>query len=239
VNRKTITEKDVAVLSSRDEDHFFDRKALSSSGRTVQKIAVALGNADGGEFVVGIADHEDEPAAEKRWQGADKIEDFNPHLQALSEIKPSLVAEYSILDAPVSRGLVLVVRVEKSSEVLQTADGTVYLRKGAQSLPIKDPQRILDLQFAKGAVSFEDQSLRNVSTEEVSDAPELHRFLSEYSPKSDALEFALNQNLIDRKTWEPKVAGILLFNGNPATVMPKKCSVKIARYETKEDDPER
>src|SRR5713226_10755026 len=48
VNRKTIADKDVAVLVARDEDHFFDRKALAASGRTVQKIAVALGNADGG-----------------------------------------------------------------------------------------------------------------------------------------------------------------------------------------------
>jgi ATP-dependent DNA helicase RecG len=239
VNRKTIEAKDVVALVSRDEDHFFDRKALASSGRTVQKIAVALANADGGEFVVGVADDEEEPVANDRWRGAAKIEDFNPHLQALSEIKPTLVADYSILEADGRSGLVLLVRVEKSAEVHQTADGTVYLRKGAQSLPIKDQQRILDLQFAKGAISFEDQLVRSAPTEEVSEGAELQRFLSEYSPKSDALEFALNQNLVDRKTWEPKVAGILLFNDNPASVMPRKCSVKIARYETKEDDPER
>jgi len=239
VNRKKIAEKDVAGLLSRDEDHFFDRKALAASGRTVQKIAVAFANADGGEFVVGIADDEEEPLASDRWRGAVRIEDFNSHLQALSEVKPTLVADHSILEADGQSGLVLLVRVEKSAEVHQTADGTVYVRKGAQSLPIKDHQRILDLQFAKGAVSFEDQLLRNAPTEEVSEGGELQRFLSEYSPKSDALEFALNQNLVDRKTWEPKVAGILLFNDNPAAVMPRKCSVKIARYETKEDDPER
>jgi ATP-dependent DNA helicase RecG len=239
MNRKTITEKDVAVLMSRDEDHFFDRKALGCIRRTIQKIAVAFANADGGEFVVGVADDNDEPVIDNRWHGAGKIEDFNQHLQALSEVKPTLAAEYSILDPADRSGLVLLVRIEKSPEVHQTADGTVYVRKGAQSLPIKDQQRILDLQFAKGAVSFEDQLLRNFPTEEVSEGSELQRFLSEYSPKSDPLEFALNQNLLDRKTWEPRVAGILLFNNNPAAVMPRKCSAKIARYETKEDDPER
>ena len=239
MNRKSITEKDVAALTARDEDHFFDRKALASSGKTVQKIAVAFANADGGEFVVGIADDEEEPIPDKRWRGAAKIEDFNPHLQALSEVKPTLPVEHSIFDAPGHPGLVLLVRIEKSAEVHQTADGTVYVRKGAQSLPIRDQQRILDLQFAKGAVSFEDQLIRNLATEEVSEGSELQRFLSEYSPKSDPLEFALNQNLVDRKTWEPRVAGVLLFNDNPAAVMPRKCSVRIARYETKEDDPER
>ncbi len=62
-------------------------------------------------------------------------------------------------DAPDRHGLVLLVRVEKSSDVHQTADGTVYVRKGAQSLAVKDQQRVLELQFAKGAASFEDQVL--------------------------------------------------------------------------------
>jgi ATP-dependent DNA helicase RecG len=239
MNRKTLTSSDAALLETRDEDHFFDRKALLSSGKTVQKIGVAFANADGGEFVVGIADDEDEPTPSKRWQGASKVEDFNAYVQALSEIKPPLPAEYSVLDADSRTGLVLLVRVEKSSEVHQTADGSVYVRKGAQSLPLKDQQRILELQFAKGAASFEDQALPNTATEEISEGAELRRFLLEYSPKSDPLEFVLNQNLVDRKTWEPKVAGILLFNAGPATVLPRKCSVKIVRYETKEDDPER
>jgi ATP-dependent DNA helicase RecG len=223
----------------RDEDHFFDRKALMAGGRTIQKIAVALANADGGEFAVGIADDEDEPVPDNRWRGAAKVEDFNGHLQAISEIRPPLAAEYLLLDAPGRDGIVLLVRVDKSSDVHQTADGSVYVRKGAQSLPLKDPQRILELQFAKGASSFEDQVLSGVATEEVSEGKELRTFLSGYSPKSDPLEFALNQNLLDRRTWEPRVAGILLFNDSPVAIVPRKCSVKIVRYATKEDDPER
>lgn len=239
MNRKTLSDADAATLSERDEDHFFDRKALMASGRTVQKVAVAFANADGGEFVVGIADKEEEPIPEKRWNGAARVEDFNGHIQALGEVTPPLPSEISILDAPGRAGLVLLVRVEKSAEVHQTADGTVYVRKGAQSIPLRDHQRIVELQFAKGAASFEDQVLANAPTEEVSEGKELRKFLSEYSPKSDPLEFSLNQNLVDRKTWEPKVAGILLFNDSPAAVLPRKCSVKIVRYETREDDPER
>ena len=96
MKQKTLTEKDVTSLLTRDEDHFFDRKALLASGRTVQKIAVAFANSDGGEFVVGIADANEEPIANNRWQGAAKIEDFNGHLQALSEIKPPVPAEFSV-----------------------------------------------------------------------------------------------------------------------------------------------
>ena len=110
MNRKTLTDNDAAIFATRDEDHFFDRKALMASGKIVQKIAVAFANADGGEFVVGVADVEDEPKPDNRWKGAARIEDFNGHIQALSEIKPPLPAEFSILDAPGRDGLVLLVR---------------------------------------------------------------------------------------------------------------------------------
>lgn len=130
MQRKILADSDIEYLLIRDEDHFFDRKSLNASGKTVQKIAVAFANADGGEFVIGIADTEEEVIAENRWNGADKIEDFNSHLQALTEIKPSAPTEFTILEAPGKSGLVLLVRIEKSSEVHQTADGTVYIRKG-------------------------------------------------------------------------------------------------------------
>ncbi|MDQ6699788.1 MAG: ATP-binding protein, partial [Acidobacteriota bacterium] len=84
----TLSPNDAALMVMREEDHFFDCKALSASGKTIQKIAVALANSDGGEFAVGIADHDDEPDPGKRWNCGAKVEDFNAHLQAMSEIKP-------------------------------------------------------------------------------------------------------------------------------------------------------
>jgi ATP-dependent DNA helicase RecG len=106
-------------------------------------MTVAFANSDGGEFVVGIAGVDEEVVADNRWKGASKIEDFNGHLRALSEIKPSAPTDFTIFDAPGKPGLVLLVRIEKSSEVHQTSDGTVFIRKGAQSLPLKDQQQIL------------------------------------------------------------------------------------------------
>ena len=59
------------------------------------------------------------------------------------------------------------------------------------------------------------------------------------NPKSDPLEFVLNQNLLDPREWQPRVASALLFAPQPSAFVPKKCAVKITRYETSEDDPER
>ncbi len=68
---------------------------------------------------------------------------------------------------------------------------------------------------------------------------ELHDFLMSYAPATDPLDFVVNQNLLDAATWQPKIASLLLFHDIPSTVIPRKCAVKITRYETKEDEPER
>lgn len=239
MNTKTIVLKEADDLSSREESHFFDRKSVLIKGAKVQKVAVAFANADGGEFIIGIADEKEEPDPSKRWQGASKIEDLNSHLQALFEINPSLDLKYEILKCKDKPGYTLRVLIEKSSEVHKTANGTVYQRHGAQSLPIKDPQKITQLSFAKGTTSFEDQIIKDVPAEQIAESKELISFLNDYSPQTDPLEFCINQNLLDCRTWETKVAAALLFHPCPSVVVPRKCAVKITRYETKEDDPER
>lgn len=164
---------------------------------------------------------------------------MNGLLQALFQVTPTLDLNYEVLNSPTRPGQILRVIVEKSAEVHKTSDGTIYQRYGAQSLPVDDPQRITELSFAKGATSFEDQLLKNVPVEQVVDSKELASFLFDYSPKTDPLEFCINQNLLDFKTWEPRVASILLFHPSPSAVNPRKCALKITRYETKKDDPER
>jgi hypothetical protein len=59
------------------------------------------------------ADDKEESLPDKRWNGAARVEDFNGHIQALSEITPPLPSEFSILDCPGRSGLVMSVTVEK------------------------------------------------------------------------------------------------------------------------------
>lgn len=236
---KTISAADALQLSSRQEDHFFDRKAAGIKGAKLQKLAVAFANADGGEVYVGIADEKDEPDPSKRWSGERNIEGYNQHIQALTEVQPALPMDISFLRADGKPYYVLRIQIEKSQSVHKTSDGSVYERKGAQSLPVTDPARITALSFAKGAVSYEDYSLDNALAEDIVDSPRISEFLADYSPTTDPLDLALNKNLIDRKTFKPKVAGILLFSEDPSSLMPNKCAVRIVRYETKEEDPER
>jgi ATP-dependent DNA helicase RecG len=234
---KMVSEADYIALAEKDENHFFDHKAIAISGKKVQKIATAFANADGGDFIIGIADVAEQLFVAQRWQGA-APESFNSHIQALNEIKPSLQADYLFLTCEGKAGQVLQVTVEKSPDVHRTASGDVYLRKGAQSLKLNDDQ-IKELSFAKGATSFEDYLVPSVLPDEVVDSPVLAGFLEGYAPQTAPYDFAFGQNLIDRTTFDPRVAGILLFSESPSAFMPRKCAVRITRYKTKEDDPER
>jgi ATP-dependent DNA helicase RecG len=158
------------ALCERQESDFFDHKNAKIDGRGVQKIAVAFANADGGEFVLGIADESDEAITELRWQGLAQLEDFNHHLQALFNLTPTIEFRYEFLTAQGLPGTVLRIYIEKSAEVARVGDGKVYLRVGAQSLVLSDPDKITALSFAKGAKSFESVLLPDLLPEEIVDS---------------------------------------------------------------------
>lgn len=236
---RELSKADAIALSSQPEGHFYDQKAWQIKGAKLQKIVCAFANADGGDVYVGIVDDKDEANPEKRWTGAPTMEDYNQLIQSTLEIIPSPPITMEFLKSALSSSYILHIQVEKSQNVHQTADGTVYERKGAQSLPIKDAGRITALGFAKGASSYEDMQVDAAEAEDVVDSDEVKVFLSEYAPKTDPLDLSISKSLIDRKTFKPKACGLLLFANDPSGVFPKKCSAKIIRYETKEDDPER
>lgn len=179
---------------------------------------VAFSNADGGELIIGITDKKKCEALNDRWEGVSDIEHLNGHLQALFEVQPALDIKYELLKRKTIDGYALRILVEKGAHVCATADGSVYQRQGAQSLLIKDPDRIQQLSFAKGARSFEDTLLPDLPTEQVVEALELRSFLNDYSPRTDPLEFAINQNLLDYRTWQPRTVDALLFHSAPSAM---------------------
>jgi ATP-dependent DNA helicase RecG len=239
MKEKSISEHDVLELSKRLESHFYDKKAKEIDGKKIQKISTAFANADGGDLLVGIKDDKDEPVISKRWDGFPTKEEYNFIFQNLMEIKPTIPFTPLFLFHPIQETYALQITIEKSDKVHSTSDNTVYVRTSAQSLPLKDPQKIQELSFAKGETSFEDLTYKEARAEDIFESFEMKRFLNEYSPKSDPIDFTINQNLVDRITYEPKICGLLIFNDNPITILPRKCGIKISRYDTSEKIPER
>jgi len=239
MKERKLTTDEILEFSSRQESHFYDRKAKEISGKNIQKISVAFANSDGGEFIIGIKDDSDEPDVSKRWAGAPNKEFFNSIFQNIHEISPRIPFSSEFLFDERTDTFALRITIEKSEKVHYTTDKTVYIRLSAQSLPIKEPQAIQDLAFAKGESSYEDLVNKYARAEDIFESKEITRFLLDFSPKSDPIDFTVNQNLVDRDSYEPKMAGLLIFNDNPVTLLPRKCGIKITRYDTDEVEPER
>lgn len=238
MKERELTEAEVIDFGCRVESHFFDNKSSQVSGKSIQKIAVAFANADGGEFVVGIKDPKAEPNPQNRWDGVSSIEELNFVFQNILETKPQVPHQVEILKN--SNGSIAArIYIEKSESVHRTSSGTVYLRKGAQSLPVKNHEEIQALSYAKGESSYEDTLVGSATAEDIFETNEMSKFLNDYSPATDPIDFTINQNLVDRRTYDPRTAGILLFSDNPVPLLPRRCGIKISRYETDLEAPER
>lgn len=172
-----LQEKEWLYYCEKDEDHFFDRKAYGLKGDKTQKIAVAFANADGGEILIGILDDKDESNPEKRWQGRGKTEEYNSVIQALSELIPSIDFRFDFLTrVNAFRDYVLRVKINKGLQVHETAAKKIFIRQGAQSLPVTAPIKILELTHAKGIVSEEDSLVDSALVDELDSSEELNKF---------------------------------------------------------------
>ncbi|MDO4795014.1 MAG: ATP-binding protein [Brachymonas sp.] len=235
---KVLTTPEVIELCQREESHFFDHKSAGVDGKKIQKIATAFANADGGEFIIGIADKKEDPNPLTRWQGKKDTESFNSIFQSLSEISPTIPYYAEFLKAP-DDTIALSIQIEKGTNVYSTSSGDVYIRQSAQSILIKDPEKIQSLSFSKGVTSFEDKIINDSTAEDIENSEEIRNFLQNISPSTDAKTFLKKQNLLDKKTGTPKAAGVLLFCDDPTPIFPTRCAIKIARYDTSEQTPER
>jgi ATP-dependent DNA helicase RecG len=235
---REITNEEIIEIAKRDESHFYDNKAFEINGKGIQKIAVAFANADGGEFIIGIKDKKEEINEIDRWQGIDEIEKFNSVFQNLNEISPTIPHIFEFLKDS-NNTYALRISIEKSESVHKTSDNKIYIRQSAQSLPIIDQLKIQSLSYSKGESSYEDTIVNTAIAEDIFESSKIKFFLNDFSPISDPIDFTINQNLVDRKSYEPRTAGILLFSENPTPLLPKRCGIKINRYNTDEDIPER
>lgn len=237
---RTIGTEDAEDLISRDESHFWDFKSASSSGKVIQKIGCALANADGGEFLIGVEDAKTGSGL-SRWQGFPSVEDGNHVMQSLSvDASPPLpyVAEWLQIAGYESSGYACLISVRKSPVVHEVSDGTVYVRRNAASVKI-DPAERVNLALSKGAETYENQELADYAADELAEEPELAKFLSTLSPKTSPEDFVRKQRLANKESGKARLSGAILFAESPAAVATKRCSVKVARYETKVEKPDR
>jgi ATP-dependent DNA helicase RecG len=240
VDERQISLEEAFELIERDESHFWDQKSKLSPGATIQKIACALANADGGEFAVGIEDRLNASGID-RWDAFPTIEDANKVLEAVvrdSEPAVPYSVDWLRIDGHSDRGVVVLVTVGKSEDVHRVANGSVWIRRGTSSVELAG-SAITDLALAKGAKSYEDQLVADYTMADLVQEPELLTFLHGYSPRTAPEDFVGKQRLVHRESQQARVSAAVLYAEVPSAVVPKRCGVKVARYETKDEEPRR
>lgn len=211
-------------LLNIQESHFSDLKAIEVSPGKLSKAIAAFANAEGGELFIGIDD------TPRVWRGFESIEAANAHLQVFEDNFPlGNGFTYDFLSCSGSEGLVLKVEISKTRDLKTASDGKVYIRRGAQSLPVRDDERLQSLRRDKGIVSFETE-LINCPVDVISNSIHILEFLIEVVPTGEPETWLKKQMLLSNN--KPTVAAILLFAEEPQAVLPKRSGLKVYRYKT-------
>jgi len=228
-----ITDKQLQEVLSYTEGHFLDLKAKEIKPSKLTKSISAFANADGGELYIGIAENTALPFPHK-WDGFDKPEDANAHLQVFEKLFP-LGGDYlySFLSHPSKTGVILQAVVRKTKTIVKANNGTAYIRRGAQCLPVETPAQYALLERNKGITSFETE-LVPVSLDKVCNSTTAIKFILEVVPTSEPEAWLRKQELI--RDDKPTVSGVLLFSDLPQAIIPKRTGIKIYRYKT--SDPQ-
>lgn len=226
-----ISQEQTERLLELGEGHFLDLKSKRISPTKLTKSMAAFANAEGGELFVGI---EDDP---REWLGFEDIEKANAHIQIFDQLFPmGNDIAYEFLKSESHNGLVLKITINKSRDVKVAHNGVVYLRRGAQSLPITDDERLQTLRRDKGIISFETELL-NCPLEFVTNSEEIISFLLDVIPNAEPEIWLKKQMVI--QNGKLTVLSVLLFAEEPQAILPKRTGLKIYKYKTSEDDGHR
>jgi ATP-dependent DNA helicase RecG len=166
----------------------------------------------------------------RSWRGFANPEAANAHLQVFEQLFPlGTDFRYDFISNQGQRGLVLKIQVAKTRDIKTASNGKIYVRRGAQNLPIEDQNRIEILRRDKGLSSFETEPV-NCDSSVVTNSERIIKFMLEVVPTAEPAVWLKKQSLLS--DGKPTVAAVVLFADEPQAVLPKRCGIKVYRYKT-------
>lgn len=156
INSIKISHAEVTKLLSLQEGHFCDLKAIEIAPAKLTRTISAFSNAEGGELFIGV--DEDKATGTRSWRGFENPEKANGHIQTFESLFPlGTDYLYDFLESEKEEGLVLKIQVAKTRDIKNASNGTVYIRRGAQNIPVLELERLEILKREKGLTSFESE----------------------------------------------------------------------------------
>ena len=229
-----ISDEQAELLTKVEEGPYSDAKATAIAPNKLSRAISAFANTDGGDLYIGISERKLGGGFKtKYWDGFSTIEAANGHMQAFEACFPlGSEFQYQFLRSPKKLGFVLHVQVSRTRDIAKTADGTAYIRRGAQNIPQITQEEIKRLEFTKGITSFETHPVQ-APKELIVESSIINNFLAHVVPRAEPEKWLKKQVLIVSE--KPTVAGLLLFSEEPQAALPKRSGIKVYRYETQEE----
>jgi ATP-dependent DNA helicase RecG len=235
INHVELGGDEALAIVQTEEGHFADLKSTQISPAKLSRTISAFANASGGDLFIEI--DEDTRTGAREWNGFATQEDANACIAVFENIYPlSDGMRIQFFSGPQHLGLVLTVHCPKTQRIVHASDGVAYLRRGAQNLPQKTDERLRALELAKGVHTFEDETI-DIDKERLTKSQILRDFVNHVVPRATPLQWLNRQLLL--KDGKPTVAAILLYDGEPQVVLPKRCAIKIFRYKTTDEEGSR
>jgi ATP-dependent DNA helicase RecG len=229
-----IPTEEADVILGYEENHFRDAKAKEVAPAKLSRSISAFANTAGGELFVGVAENGD---STRSWSGFQNVEAANGLVQVLEALSPmGNLYSAQFLRSADKQGLVLHIAVRKTREIITSTDGTAYIRRGAQNLPVVGDEALKRLQLDKGLSTFEDDTV-NVPSDTISNSITTLEFVLLQAPSAEPDAWLKSQFVLTND--KPTVAGVLLFADEPQAALPKRSAIKVFRYATREEGVDR
>ncbi|MGO3712783.1 ATP-binding protein [Alcaligenes aquatilis] len=227
-----IDDTQAANIMATQENYLNDVKAKEIKPAKLSDTISAFANAAGGDVYIGIS--EDKTTNTRNWLGFNEPEHANDFFHTLFQAHPfGNHVKFEFLRNKSHPGLVLHITVKKVKEIVKSSSGEIFVRVNAGKQKIDTPEKIKRLELDKGIITFENEWVE-VSLPRIENSLSILNFLINVIPTGEPLTYLNNQELI--KEGHARVCGVLLFCDEPAVFLPKRSSIKIARYKTKDDD---
>ena len=229
--RKTLIQKDVDSLLALPESWLIDKKGKDIKPSKLSRTISAFANLNGGEVYLGIAHGENKN--EYYWDGFDNEEKMNPFIAVIEEMFASF-EDYSfeIYQNENDDSLVLHIIVNKTQKIIYASDAKAYYRQGVQNLPCDTDEKLRRLSLDKGLSSFEDEYTQS-NLDELKNSSVLLSFLEKVAPTTTPYDWLRRQKVMNSNA-QISVAGVLLYDEVPQSILPKQSAIKILRYHTEE-----
>jgi len=237
VELTTISKDEAGSILGLAENHFRDLKAKEIAPAKLTQSVSAFANASGGEIFIGIKETTIDSIKTREWDGFADEEAANAIIQTIETMSP-LGNHYraEFLKCDDLPGLVLKITVRKTREILAASNGTVYIRKSAQKIPVQGEEALQKLRLDKGINSFEDETV-SIPIDEISNSITIIEFMLSEIPSADPEKWLRSQLLIAND--KPTVAGTLLYSDQPQAALPKRSAVKLFQFRTREEGVDR